>query len=1130
VLIKYIFFLSFFVSFFVKAQALFQPSDKTLSFEKDLELQSNPLVVSDRYHLARIDQNEIFRSINYEMPMVFNLFNDVEFRAHAQKVKELENGSSFISGFLENGGHFTLFLHKSGIIRGEIHSLQGTYTLKSEGNDFNQVLIKQKDLSGITRCGNEKETSVIPDPSVIPAKAGTHTHKSENPLSAHDWISDQVRNDVHAGNDVHVGNDVLTGVTAQAGTSSNNANNTIDVLVVYTQRVEDHVGGPEQIQAAIENEVAKMNQVLENSGLVHRQITLASMEKVDYTQATSLGADLSNLAYTLEDKRNRDYSALDEIHPMIEEHQADLVHLFVRDAVGVCGRAVAYSLSDDQRENDYCENSEDFDECLFNRRRTAWKESRRRFSVSSIKCSEGYTFTHELGHSLSLWHQRSYYTWDDLDIEYGDFPFKPYAFGYVSPDLSQNICQSTVMSFEGCPSEGIDSYITVPYFSNPDLFFIQPEGPYASRPFKADTPMGAPGDEYTIDLNGPVSAARAIDDVWGIVASLSEPGDVEPPNVNSCNRGDIPLDALTSSLDSQISLSPEGESRNMTISFVVPDDCIGVSPSVSASDSFVSASIQRIQEGEYELSITASAHASFCDSRSAQLIVGMQGVSPVRISVTQISNNELCRNIADFPLNSQVVDLSGRNSSSFQLTQGMFSRFTDLASLNLSDNKLSSFVSAVFDGLDLLTNLNLSHNEFTEIPESAFTNLLSLETLNLSKNTITEIHADAFELVPGESYRLRTLDLSHNQLQTLPHSVFSNLTVLNMLKLNNNQIGALEEDSLLGLVQLTRLNLGNNEMTHIHERAFWDNAQLTHLWLHSNKLGSVEELSENVLSSLAELEILNLSRNEIEDIPNLSNNVRLRSLWLYDNQVSELSSNTFSSLSDLRIIQLNQNTLTTLPSNIFQDNPHLEQLHLSSNEISSLPSDIFSGLSRLKSLSLSKNQLTEMPNLSGLSELVNLWLYSNQISALFRSALSGLSNLKSVDLSRNQISRIESGAFSDLSQATHLRLYDNQISDLLPSTFDGLSNVVFLTLSRNNITRLSDDVFSRMPNLKSLWIHSNQIRSISPDAFSGLSQLEYLNISYNPIQGPLPAEVCDFIKSVPKAHMNGIDMNVICPQ
>ena len=110
--------LSVFLPFPAQSQVFLPPEDPTAAYEQYAELQSDPLVVPDRYRLARMDQNELIRSVRDDTPIVLNLFNDVELRAQVQSTKDLANGSSFISGSLENGGHFTLFLHNSGIIRG----------------------------------------------------------------------------------------------------------------------------------------------------------------------------------------------------------------------------------------------------------------------------------------------------------------------------------------------------------------------------------------------------------------------------------------------------------------------------------------------------------------------------------------------------------------------------------------------------------------------------------------------------------------------------------------------------------------------------------------------------------------------------------------------------------------------------------------------------------------------------------------------------------------------------------------------------------------------------------------------------------------------------------------------------
>ena len=332
-------------------------------------------------------------------------------------------------------------------------------------------------------------------------------------------------------------------MTKSAG-RANTESKTIDVLVLYTQRVEDHEGGSAQVQATIENEIAKTNQVLENSGLSHRRMRLAALEKVDYEQGKYLYVDVENLRDTLEDNDNgRDYSALDEVFPLIEKHQADLVHLFVRDAKEACGRANNYSGRNEYDVQKECEHSDNYDLCLYNKRREQWRYDR--YSVSAAKCTGGgiYLFTHELGHTLGLWHNRESYTWNDNHetyyVERGYFPFfKPYAFGYIDPNMTEDCkSQSTVMATVHRNRCGSASRaITIPYFSNPDLFFPPPEraGYY---PFQPNTPMGIPGDAFTTRLDGPVNASRAIDEVWDIVATLSEPeaeslpGDAPPSDI-----------------------------------------------------------------------------------------------------------------------------------------------------------------------------------------------------------------------------------------------------------------------------------------------------------------------------------------------------------------------------------------------------------------------------------------------------------------------------------------------------------------------------------------------------------------------------------------------------------------------
>ena len=102
-----------------------------VSAEKRLELAADPYVM--RWRVAGMDSDAVFGAVAGAEPLVVNLFGDVEVRAHVRSAKTLEGGSRFLAGALEDGGHFTLFRHATGIVRGEFHSGDGGLCLEVAG-------------------------------------------------------------------------------------------------------------------------------------------------------------------------------------------------------------------------------------------------------------------------------------------------------------------------------------------------------------------------------------------------------------------------------------------------------------------------------------------------------------------------------------------------------------------------------------------------------------------------------------------------------------------------------------------------------------------------------------------------------------------------------------------------------------------------------------------------------------------------------------------------------------------------------------------------------------------------------------------------------------------------------------
>ena len=142
----------------------------------------------------------------------------------------------------------------------------------------------------------------------------------------------------------------------------------------------------------------------------------------------------------------------------------------------------------------------------------------------------------------------------------------------------------------------------------------------------------------------------------------------------------------------------------------------------------------------------------------------------------------------------------------------------------------------LFDGLTQLLWLDLSANQLSTLPENLF----------------------------ARQSRLKYLDLPANQLGTLPENLFDGLTELTRLDLSANQLGTLLENLFDGLTELTRLDLSANQLGTVDENLFAGLTALESLDLSANQLGS---LPDGLFSGLTSLTGLQVSRNTTAPLP-----------------------------------------------------------------------------------------------------------------------------------------------------------------------------------------------------------------------------------------------------------------------
>ena len=92
--------------------------------------------------------------------------------------------------------------------------------------------------------------------------------------------------------------------------------------------------------------------------------------------------------------------------------------------------------------------------------------------------------------------------------------------------------------------------------------------------------------------------------------------------------------------------------------------------------------------------------------------------------------------------------------------------------MELANNKLFNVTADTFLGLTSLQYVNLAGNEIEDFPTNTFSETDSLRRLDLSNNKIKKLYPDEFSSEYHNNIELNELDLSNNELTSLPENIF----------------------------------------------------------------------------------------------------------------------------------------------------------------------------------------------------------------------------------------------------------------------------------------------------------------------------------------------------------------------
>nr|XP_043630637.1 probable LRR receptor-like serine/threonine-protein kinase At2g24230 [Erigeron canadensis] len=394
-------------------------------------------------------------------------------------------------------------------------------------------------------------------------------------------------------------------------------------------------------------------------------------------------------------------------------------------------------------------------------------------------------------------------------------------------------------------------------------------------------------------------------------------------------------------------------------------------------------------------------------------------------------------------------------------------------------------------------------------------------------------------------------------------ALFGSIVVLTLLFRSN--FGQLQEqpkpntDEFFIYNFLQKMGSNSSSLSHVYNLSshvcswqvvFCDANQENVIGLIASNLGLLGSIPDNTIGKLTKLQSLDLSNNQITNLPsdfwslnslkslNLSNNVismnvpsnignfgALERLDLSFNDLFGSLPDSVSSLNSLQVVNLSRNRFdSTIPLGIISCHS-LTSIDFSWNSFSGvLPDGFSSSFPKLKSLNLAGNAIkgkgSDFLKLESLTYLdISKNLFQGSVVEIFQESL------EVVDLSSNQfgghVSQVNFSArlvyldisdneisgefFTNLSQPhnlKHLNLANNRFLEQSLIKIDTLRSLEYLNLSNTNLVGRISEAISELTHLKTLDLSSNHLTGKVP--LLSLKTLQSLDLSFNNLTGEIP--------------------------
>lgn len=287
-----------------------------------------------------------------------------------------------------------------------------------------------------------------------------------------------------------------------------------------------------------------------------------------------------------------------------------------------------------------------------------------------------------------------------------------------------------------------------------------------------------------------------------------------------------------------------------------------------------------------------------------------------------------------------------------------------------------TFPPHLFHNFYRIQHFQMTHQGLTQLFKDNFENAQFVRNMNLSHNSIERLPERLFEETP----QLVEIDLSFNKIKFIEAGVFKS-NILQRIYLQNNEIVEWDYNRFMDISEssvqkkgLEYLNIANNNLTDLgfpypmkSRQIDASNTSLSNIIITVEVISlnasqnSISEILPKVIAdedTIFELQHLNLSRNVLTSLADLTHFNKLLTLDLSHNLIESFDNDIFSKMNTLKELRLGNNLLKDMDFGFL---PHIHQLiylDISYNELAGF--HLLKIAPNLEELHIEGNNLTEL--------------------------------------------------------------------------------------------------------------------------------------------------------------------------